>query len=199
MKKIFRFDDINPNTNFIKLEQLIKIALKWANEIWLCYSPFSHDPKSKYHEHQKVPNELEKERIFPSILKALSNYNIFYKVDKVLDPNILFVLKEKYPSIKLVSHGLVHVDHRLLSKTAQEMSILITNSLVKSNIFIPPFNHYNKKTEKICKENRILLCKFEHGWLHAVYNFFDNNHLKYYVHTFEIDENWLQNWFEGKK
>lgn len=198
MKKIFRFDDINPNTDFNKLENLIEVAVKWASEVWLCYSPFSHDPKSKYHESQKNPTELEKERVFPSILKALSNYQIFYKVDKILDPSILFSLKEKYPQIKLVSHGLVHVDHRLLSKTAQEMSILITSSLVKSDIFIPPFNHYNKKTEKICKENGIQLCKFEQGWLHLKYNKFDPLHDRYYVHPFEITINDLQNWFKGK-
>lgn len=193
MSKIFRFDDISRNTNLVKLREFIDIILNSHDfdEIWLCYSPFAHDPDSKYHPAQKDPSVLERERVFPSILKAISDHRLFYHVDNVLDPQILM---DKFPECKFISHGLVHVDHRLLSKTAQEMSILIGCALARSKIFIPPFNHYNKKTEKICKDNGIDLIKFEDGWLHVKHNKRNRYHEKYYVHTFDITTKELESW-----
>ena len=96
----------------------------------------------------------------------------------------------------MASHGLVHVDHRLLDKSSQEMSILISSSLVNANIFIPPFNKWNKLTEEVCIENGIELIKFEDGWLCMEYNSYDDSHDKWYLHAREFTFDNFKKWFD---
>jgi hypothetical protein len=123
---------------------------------------------------------LANERIFPKILNAYSDFRLFYHIDKAGIPEI------KTPNIEKAAHGLIHVDHRLLSKEAQEMSIIVSSSLAQSKIFIPPFNKWNKDTETICQENSIELIKFESGWKHILYNQIIGNIGKYYFHTHDF-------------
>ena len=91
---------------------------------------------------------------------------------------------------------MIHVDHRLLSRDAQEMSILISSSLVKSKIFIPPFNKWNKDTESICEENGIELVKFEDGWLCMEYNEYVEEQDKWYLHAREFMFENFKKWFK---
>lgn len=145
-------------------------------KILLAVSPAVFDmPK------RDVGNGIIAERVFPSILNAHSDHRVFYKIEKIGIPDWLDGLSEKYNCL-LASHGLIHVDHRLLPFDAQEMSIVTSLSLIKSNIFVPPFNKYNKDTERVCEENEIDLIKWEDGWNHLGYQPFSNDGKNYYVH-----------------
>ena len=82
-----------------------------------------------------------------------------------------------------------------LPKSVQEISILISASLVKSKIFIPPFNKWNKDTEEICDEHGIELVKFEDGWLSMEHNNFSDIHNKWYLHAREFEYDDFVKWF----
>jgi hypothetical protein len=122
----------------------------------------------------------------------MSDHRQFYKADIAAIPEIPDYVEK-------ASHGLIHVDHRLLKKSAQEMSILVSCSLSKSNIFVPPFNKWNKNTEKICRSNNIELVKFEDGWKCMEYNKFDSSVSKWYLHHREFTVDTFKRWFEIEK
>jgi hypothetical protein len=88
----------------------------------------------------------------------------------------------------------VHVDHRLLHKCAQELSILVSCSLAKSSIFIPPFNKWNKDTEEVCKENHIELIKFEDGWLSMEHNEYKEDQQLWYLHARDFNFDKVKDW-----
>ncbi len=179
--KTFRFDDININEDIDKtIEIAYHIREKIENsKIIFCISPLVHDMS---HETGKT-----KERIFPKIMNAYSDYRKFYKVDKCGIPTI--------PSwITRAGHGLLHVDHRLLNREAQEMSILTSCSLAKASIFVPPFNKWNKDTELICDEAGIELIKFEDGWLCCEYNEYNSEQDLWYLHAREFTLKGFEKW-----
>ncbi len=176
-RMIFRFDDYSTNTDHNKISEMVLFVMSKFPEakIVLGVSTITHNNCG--------------ERIFPSILNAYSDYRKFYEVDKAdsLEPG---------PSRSIIaSHGLIHVDHRHLSRQTQEMSILVSCSLCKSKIFIPPFNKWNEDTESICEEHGIELIKYEDGWKSAEHNAFDPSHLLWYLHpyawTVEKFKEWL--------
>lgn len=180
--KTFRFDDISINTNEEKLISMIDMIFsKYTDsEIILGISPFVHDMSN--FEGRK------KERIFPEILNVYSDFRVFYNIDKVGIPiNLIDKIISNYKNIYTAGHGLVHVDHRLINRSVQEISILLSCNLIKSSMFIPPFNKYNKDTEEICNENNIKLLKFEDGWTHLFYYKVSDNSNKYYVHSHDFD------------
>lgn len=163
----FRIDDVSVNTDLDNLSQMVKSI----NERY-------PDAKVILGISLMVSNDVG-ERVFPKIWNAFSDHRKFYGVDRVGMPNI------PVDSV-IASHGLVHVDHRLLTKEAQEMSILTSCSILKSKIFIPPFNKWNIWTEHICKLNNIELIKFEDGWKHLKYENFSHDR-KWYFHTHDFD------------
>lgn len=182
--KIFRFDDvcinadmelINNMTNFL-VERFVGCTVLWG------VSPLVHDMSYE-------KSDVSKQRIFPKILNAYSDYRVFYNVDNAGLPKF-------NKNATLASHGLIHVDHRLLSRDAQEVSILVSSSLVKSKIFIPPFNKWNRDTDDICKENGIELVKFEDGWLCMEYNEYIEEQDKWYLHAREFSFENFKKWFE---
>ncbi len=179
--KRFRFDDICVNADMEKANSMAKILREeFPNcEILFCISPLVHDMSDT--------SGVTAERIFPKILNAHSDFRKYYEVDICGCPNII-------PEVSRASHGLVHVDHRLLKKEAQELSILVSCSLSKSKIFVPPFNKWNKDTDEICKEHGIELVKFEDGWLCMEYNNFDVNHDLWYVHSREFTVESFKKW-----
>ena len=135
------------------------------------------------------------ERIFPSILNAYSDHRVFYQVEKIGIPNWIYEIAQKY-NARLASHGLIHVDHRLLDYSAQEMSIITSTSLIGSKIFVPPFNKYNNETSEICSENNIELIKWEDGWKHLSYQDFSNDGSRYYMHLHDFPGDKLANLFK---
>ena len=173
MSIIFRFDDICANTDMGKANAMGRILRRHFpdSEIWFCISPLVHEMHGA--------EGATAERIFPKILNAYSDYRQFYQVTRCALPEII-------PEVSRASHGLVHVDHRLLSKEAQELSILVSCSLARSSIFVPPFNKWNQDTEDICREHGIRLVKFEDGWLCMEYNTFDEDHGLWYLHSREF-------------
>ena len=182
-RKIFRFDDICLNADMnlhIGIAEHIKKEIPSADVIF-CVSPLVHnmsDEKGK-----------TKQRIFPQILNAHSDYRKFYQVDKCGVPN--------FPEwITRAGHGLIHVDHRLLTKETQELSILTSCSLSKSTTFVPPFNKWNKYTEEICNEHGIKLVKFEDGWLCCEYNEYNPKHNLWYIHAREFTLDSFKNWLK---
>lgn len=185
-KKIFRFDDVCINADMELINKMTDYFFyKFPDCVVLWgVSPLLHDMSGE-------KNEIEKQRIFPKILNALSDYRNFFEVD-------IAGLPEFHPKATLAAHGLVHVDHRLLPKEVQEMSILISSSLVKSKIFIPPFNKWNKDTEDICKEHKIELIKFEDGWLSMEHNKFNESQDKWYLHAREFEYKKFEDWFNIK-
>lgn len=183
MKKIFRFDDVCINADMTLINDMTNFLLDKFDECVVLWgvSPLVHDMSN-------FKNEKERQRIFPKILNAFSDYKNYYLVDLAGLPDI-------NKKATLASHGLIHVDHRLLDKSAQEMSILISSSLVKSKIFIPPFNKWNVDTEDICFKNGIELIKFEDGWLSMEHNIFDESHNLWYLHSREFSFESFVKWF----
>ncbi len=186
MRKKFRFDDICINTDMELVENMCSFIFNNVenSEVILCISPLVHD--------MTHANGKHKQRIFPSILNAHSDYKLFFNVDKLGIPPI------NNKKVTLASHALIHVDHRLLTKEQQEMSILVSCSLAKAKIFVPPFNKWNKDTDEICRDNNIELVKFEDGWLSMEHNEYNDSHFKWYLHSREFDFETFKKWFKVK-
>lgn len=171
--KIFRFDDICYNTN---IEKTIGMANFLKEKFEKCIILFAISPLC-----YDVSGQKNKEAVHPSIFNPISDYRIYYNLDYCEVPNWIpeYVTK--------ASHGLLHIDHRLLTKRCQEMSIVCSCRLIKTNIFVPPKNHWTEDTEKICKEHGIELIKFEDGWLNLKFNKYDKKHRRYYLHSADYD------------
>lgn len=182
---IFRIDDVSVNTDRGGLYALIDTVRRHVPgvKILLAVSPLVHDVS-----HEPSPDN---ERPFPKILLAMSDHRKMFSVQRCGIPGDLTCIGED----AIASHGLVHVDHRLMGREAQELSIVTSCSLVESSIFVPPFNKWNKDTESVCAEHGIELVKFEDGWKHVNYNVFDPGHLKWYMHTHDTDAKRLGAWF----
>ena len=181
---IFRFDDvcinadmnlINDITDFIKRQYLDRVQIIWG------ISPLVHWMSDFNGKHAQ--------RVFPEILNAYSDYRKFYYVDLCGIPQIR-------EDVTLAGHGLVHVDHRLLDYAAQELSIVTSCSLVKADMFIPPFNKWNRTTEIICQDHDIELVKFEDGWKSMEYNTYEHGHQLYYLHAREWSMEKIKQWFK---
>lgn len=179
----FRFDDVCINTDVELIHQMTDFLFEKFPECRIIWgvSPMVHQ--------MEYGDSVKDQRVFPEILNALSDHTHFYCVDKVGIPAI----DER---VTPAGHGLIHVDHRLLSKDVQELSIVASCSLVKAKTFIPPFNKWNINTEEICDQWGIELIKFESGWLSMEHNKYNSTHGRYYLHsrewTFEKFVAWFQ-------
>lgn len=182
--KIFRFDDVCINADLSLINEMTDFVFgkfKNCQVIW-GISPLVHDMSNE-------KSETSRQRIFPKLLNAYSDYRMFYNVDRAGLPSF-------HPKITRAAHGLIHVDHRLLNKEVQELSILVSASLAKAKMFIPPFNKWNQHTEEICSEAEIELIKFEDGWLCMEYNNFNPEHDLWYVHSREFTLEEFKQWIE---
>lgn len=183
MRYIFRFDDVCINADLELIQQMTDYIFDTFQDSNVIYgvSPLVHMPMAG--------DKIKDQRVFPEILNAMSDHREFYRV------NMLGVPPMDFRATK-AGHGLIHVDHRLLTRGAQELSIIASCSLVGALIFIPPFNKWNKDTEEICKEQNIELIKFEDGWKSMEFNKFDASHRGWYLHsrewTFEKFKQWFQ-------
>jgi hypothetical protein len=184
---IFRIDDVSVNTDLEALEGIldtIKHYCPFANFL-LAVSPMVHDLK-----HAPV---ADRERAFPRILSAMSDHRNFFKVDHAGIPEA-----HGMRGAQFASHGLVHVDHRLMGREAQELSIVTSCSVLHTKVFVPPFNKYNADTESVCAEHGLELVRFEDGWRHVNYNDFDSGHDRYYFHTHDVTTSDLDAWFGAR-
>lgn len=185
IKYTFRIDDISVNTNVAKLHKMIgfiRSAFKpEERRIVLAVSPAVHDIYV-----DPADNQLNAERAFPSILHTESDFTAFYHVKKLGIPDCIPIY-QKDNDIVIAGHGMTHVDHRLLSRGAQELSIVMSCSLLGANVFVPPFHKWNHKTEEICKAHGVTLVKYDRTWRHLLYHPFDPRTKHYYVHTHDLD------------
>lgn len=166
---LVRFDDICINTDLDAAGAMAKHALDAGHEVMWCVSPLVHDLSEAEGE--------ARQRVFPAIFKAMSDQRCFYGVDRLGLPAI------PDSRIQLASHGLLHMDHRLLGREAQEMSILTSCKLVGTQTFVPPFNKWNCTTENVCRENKVALVKFEDGWRSMEHNRPGRETGKWYLHS----------------
>lgn len=179
----FRFDDICINADMDQANAFKDLILSYYPDSKIIYaiSPLVHN--------MDIYDESEKQRIFPKLYNALSDYKAFFKVTKLGIPEIP-------KDVVKAAHGLVHVDHRLLTKESQELSILISTSLTDSRLFVPPFNKYNSDTEEICANSNIDLIRFEDGWRCIEYEKRSKPFTKYYLHHRELTTETLESWLK---
>jgi hypothetical protein len=83
---------------------------------------------------------------------------------------------------KICSHGLLHIDHKGLPFEMQEMSIVTSCSLLKTDIFVPPFSEYDDNTIKVCKKHGIQLI-LRDLWQPLDYKDFNPAHDLWYFHS----------------
>ena len=173
--RTLRFDDISTRTDIDKAERMSVIALTGGfDEIIWCISPVT--------DSLALP-----EYVYPRPWNVISDYRIHYTSDSVGVPEVP-------DNIVRASHGLVHVDHRLLTPEVQELSIVLSCHLVDARIFMPPKTFWNKDTSRICAEHGIELIRSEDGWLSMECNPYDSSHGLWYWHHYRHTENDLEEW-----
>jgi hypothetical protein len=183
----FRIDDVCLNTNPEKLVSIVD-ALDGHGVITLavgivCYTLGEGD----------VP-----EYLFHTTDRCLSCPLELAHGDRIGVPPVLVKLAGR---VRIASHGLFHGDHRLLSKGAQELSIVQSCATLQSSIFVPPWHHYNSKTKKVCRKHNIQLVRWSPAHRHAKFHPFQPaDYQYYYFHTFDTDggQN-VAEWLEGKR
>ena len=183
MTATFRIDDISLNTNPIKLAEITSLLKeKYVDcKIMLAVSPIVFDMSNA--------QGLDSERPFPKILNAQSDWTGFFKGQVSGVPSWLHNLE--WQDFQLASHGLVHVDHRFLTLEAQEMSVLISCSIVGSKMFVPPFYKWDANTEQICAKHGLDLIKWEDGWNHLAYQRVSTSSsglFYFHTHDFSLEE-----------
>lgn len=176
----FRFDDVCVNADLNLIQQMTDYVYDTFQDCTVIYgvSPLVH--------------RTNNQRVFPEILNAMSDNRNFYKVEIAGIPKL-----DARPM--RAGHGLIHIDHRLLTKEVQELSIIASCSLVGAHMFIPPFNKWNKDTEEICAGNDIGLVKFESGWKSMEYNSYNLKHRLWYLHAREWTIESFKQWFQESK
>lgn len=178
----FRIDDISINTDLdrLKTDFIDPIENKFKQCKVKPYFVFGVSPAVFNMPKDKGPKIAE--RIFPAILNAHSDQQVFYRPDRVGIPDlpsIAGMIGEDSEYI-FCAHGMFHIDHRLISKEAQAINIMSSISLVKHACesqklnwmatFIPPFNKINTDTLEIARDNGIHIIKWhEYLWRHLLY------------------------------
>jgi len=164
-KIIFRCDDVSANTDMKTLHEMFMLTLDSFNcEFWSVVSMFS--------------SETSDGAVYPGAPFKDYPRSFFYSVDKLSS-------RVFYPG-KVVSHGLLHLDHSQLQFDAQEMSIVTSCNYLNADTFVPPFNRYNEATEAVCRMNNIRLVKFQEGWRCLDREDFDPNHKLWYFHPWKF-------------
>lgn len=170
MSLIFRNDDVSGTTDIQRMLSTYD-AIRDVfpeSEIWSAVSVLSKG------------NPIGS--VYPGVPFKDKEQKWFYDVDRGFDFDFLSCME----SSKVVSHGLLHFDHSKASYDSQEMSILTSCNLLKTNIFVPPFNRFNLDTEIICKDNNIFLVGKDEKWLNLETNKFNPEHKNWYFHSWRI-------------
>lgn len=186
---IFRIDDVSLNTTKRLTDYIREDS---ASEWLLAVMPMCW-----------WTNEIG--RPFPRVMTPLSDVTKFYQGERFGVPNLTWT--RQFPCVRLAGHGLIHQDHRLLHKEVQRVSILTSVAAAQSsvnqleyprrheNIFVPPYNHYNRDTIDVCDEHNVELVRWEDGWKHAAYNKYDPARCdRYYFHTADFTPEEFKQW-----
>jgi len=176
MATSFRIDDISLNTDQNKIEWAVGVLGKHG-QVTLAVSPLCcelDDPGDRkgwnYHAAEQPSSE------------PLGHY---LRMRKMGVPQWALEHQNRW---EVASHGLIHADHRLLNKQAQELSIVLSCNLVNATIFVPPFHKYNKDTEEVCNEHFITLDKWDsYSSRHIGFHMFEEG-FNYYLHEWDFTE-----------
>ena len=191
--RLWRFDDVSVNTDMDNLFDLIQVIQRYRPKttVLLSISPivFSSEQFKRFRPNQKG-------RVHPNELTAMSDFREYYKGNQCGLPLIPDVSAFGW-DIQFAGHGIVHVDHRLLGRKSQEMSIVVSCALAKAKIFVPPYNKYNTITQIICIDHNIALIRFEDGWRHTLYNKYEAEHPLWYCHPYDMTVTQLEEWFNA--
>lgn len=179
MGKVVRFDDVCINADMVNHMEIADHFISEGFHVIWAVSPLVHNVKG---------DRVESQRVFPKILNAYSDFLHFYEVDSC------GTIEKHTDKIEIASHGIVHVDHRLLDRSAQEMSIIVSCSLLKAKKFVPPFNKWTKSMQEICDAWGIQLIKFESGWRSMEHNKYDSSHNLWYLHAREWNLGKVKQW-----
>jgi len=164
---IFRVDDVSTNTDFNELAKMSKAIYEFYPDakIWYGVTLFSrHSPLGSVYPDPPFKNNDNK---------------YFYDVDQ-------FRTNYYLHDGKVISHGLIHIDHSRLGYDGQEMSILSSCRYLKTDTFMPPFGLWDTSTKIICKINGINLIEGD-DWKSTEFNEFDPSHEKWYFHAWRYD------------
>lgn len=171
---IFRFDDVSINSDVHEIERMIDYIHWKGHEVIVGISP--------------IVTANDNGRVFPAAFSAMADNTVFYTATGCGVPKI----NRKFTP---AGHGLIHCDHRLLPFEAQEMSIVSSCGLAGAKIFIPPFNKWDRWTERVCRLHGIELIKFEDGWRSCEHNEFQA-HDKWYLHPYAFGFKDLEKWLK---
>lgn len=163
---IIRNDDVSMASDFVNIKDcysLIKERIRDA-EIWTSVTIFSKDNKGS---------------VYPDIPLINKKFESFFDVNGAWD--------NKFNLGKIVSHGLFHVDHTLLSDDALQMSILGSCKYLNTDIFIPPFGKVNHRMAILCATNNIKLENDD--WKSLEKENFSSSHNKWYFHSWRLTAN----------
>lgn len=175
---ILRNDDVNPNTDAKQLEQMYTMirTLVPDVEIWSCVN--------------FLAKTSSLQSVYPDIPLCNHSMEYFYDIDKLSMRHL-----DKIDLGTIVSHGLIHANHKHMSVAMQEMSIITSCNYLKTKIFVAPFSGWNSDTERICKFNGITLVKHD-GWKSLESENFDPAHKKWYFHSWRFTPESLRKKFE---
>lgn len=153
------------NTDFFKLDEMYSTLkdLFPSAEIWSCVTVFSRT------------NTIGS--IYPQVPFKNKPFEYFLEVDKICDSY------RPIEGVRVVSHGLWHINHAKADRQLQEASIVTSCNLLNTSVFVPPFNAWNADTDEICKQHDIELIKYEDGWKSIEHNDFNPNHDLWYMHS----------------
>lgn len=174
---IMRIDDVSANTDLIDFKKQVEILRKYNFQLLVGINLFCKSSTNG--------------SLYPDLPLSSKPYEYLLDVDSILiGPGILSFIKHD----EIVSHGLIHVNHRDISKETQEMSIVASCSILNTKKFIPPFNAVNEDTFKICEKHGIEVIgnKHDREWTSLESNDYDPSKKYWYYHPWRLDAEQLE-------
>jgi len=123
--------------------------------------------------------------------KPLSDLSVFYRMARCGVPEV------RNLGCHIWSHGLLHVDHQRLTREAQELSIVLSCSILNTDVFVPPFHHWNDDTVSVCDKHGINLVRYEDGWSGCEHRQYDPSVEQWYLHPWRWTPEKLEAWLNG--
>lgn len=165
---IFRNDDVNPNTDFVYLRAIYDVIHR-------------NFPRAVIMSAVSILGKANaKGAVYPGDPFKDKKYGFFLDVNRAMCTSDM--IRTMLGNTVIASHGLFHFHHGKVPKDIQELSIVSSCQYLGTDLFIPPFNSWNKDTEKICTKHKISLVGRD-DWKCLEYNDFDPNHQLWYMHS----------------
>jgi len=174
---IWAFHDVNPNTDSTKLFRMISaLRIRFPHAGIMCGITLLAGKADHGGLYQDMPIG---HKPWTELLCVDSGRRRFDGICKLARMNV-------EPSVEVVSHGLVHVQHAALHIDAQRMSIVASCQWLGADAFIPPFDSYNADTMKVCEEHGITLEPVRKNAWHCLERYpFDPSHDRWHCHPWK--------------